>query len=163
MTMSEKITTVEGSIYADFSEKAKANDVGTATFLLGTLRDYYTDHDRLEEGEALNWLLENGKRPYLNFKEPKEGEAAAPPSKASWFNEDLIGAGLGEEYSDLPDGLYSGMTECAEAAKSGKTVANHRSFDEPAEAVRWAVAGYAKWKAAGFPLKEKKAEDKKAE
>ena len=93
--------------------------------------DWCEDNELLEIAECLRWMASANKR-------PMRGSTGT----GTWFDADTIGSGLGDEASDLPDGLY----RCLEGTEFG----NHRTFGSLPEAERAIQSAWVKARKAGW-------------
>ena len=101
-------------------------------FLRGVYADWCEVNDLSETAECLRWMASANKR-------PMRGSTAT----GTWFNAQTIATGLGDEASDLPDGLY----RCIEG---GGEFCNHRTFDTLSNAERAIQLAWTKAKKAGW-------------
>jgi hypothetical protein len=104
------------------------DDAGTLMLLSET----YEDQGDQAGAEAIRWAAASGKRPYVE-EDKKTG---------SWFNGDKIkDAELGDDYSDLPEVVY---THLAVGEGAGQETANHRTYESVKGAFLAFVAAYSK-------------------
>ena len=100
--------------------------------LRGVYADWCEDNDLPEAAECLRWMAAAGKR-------PMRGSTGI----GVWFNGDTIAKGLGDEESDLPDGLYRRL-------EGGGEFVNHRTFGSLPEAERAIQTAWVKARKAGW-------------
>ena len=100
--------------------------------LRGVYADWCEDNELTELAECLRWMAAGGKR-------PMRGSTGA----GTWFNGDAIAPDLGDEESDLPEGLYRRL-------EGGGEYVNHRTFGSLPEAERAVQAAWAKARKAGW-------------